>query len=124
MCKLMVKPTQYLPLIDFSPDGYLVLEGRVMPKDAAELFDPMIEFISQLKSDVVKFKVNLEYVNNSSRKKLLELFKRLDANKNVSKIYINWHFEEGDKGSVETAERFENLLLRSQFHYIEQPEII
>jgi hypothetical protein len=124
MCKLLEKATQYLPRINFSLDGYLVLEGRAMPKDAAELFDPMIEFVSLLKTDEVQFKVNLEYVNTASKKKLLELFKKLDANKNVSKINIYWYFEEDDKCSVETAERFEDLLLRSQFHYIEQPEII
>lgn len=104
-------------------DGHLTLEGRAIPEDATKLFDPMIEFARELKTEEVIFKVNLEYFNTASSKKLLELFKHLDANNNVSKVQINWYFEEGDEDSIETAEIYEDLLLRANFRYVEYAEV-
>lgn len=123
MKNLTVEATPYLPRIDFSVDGKLVLEGRAIPEDATKLFDPMIEFARELKTEEVIFKVNLEYFNTASSKKLLELFKHLDANNNVSKVQINWYFEEGDEDSIETAEIYEDLLLRADFRYVEYAEV-
>lgn len=123
MKNLTVEATPYLPRIDFSVDGHLTIEGRAIPEDATKLFDPMIEFARELKTEEVIFKVNLEYFNTASSKKLLELFKHLDANNNVSKVQINWYFEEGDEDSIETAEIYEDLLLRANFRYVEYAEV-
>lgn len=120
---IIVEATNYLPRIDFSPDGKLVLEGRAIPEDAAKLFDPMIEFVKELDTKAVDFTINLEYFNTASSKKLLELLKHLDANNRVEKVQINWKFEEGDEDSVETAEIYEDLLMRSDFRYIEYAEV-
>jgi hypothetical protein len=69
------------------------------------------------------FDINLEYFNTSSSKKLLELLKRLDANKQIHSVQVNWHFEEGDEDSVETAEIYEECLNRIDFKYYEYAEI-
>jgi hypothetical protein len=66
--------------------------------------------------------VNLEYFNTASSKKIMDLFKHLDANSNIKDILINWHYEEGDDDSVETAEIFEESLFRSKFRYLEIAE--
>jgi hypothetical protein len=123
MEKLVVEATNYLPRIDFSPEGQLVLEGRAIPEDASRFFEPMIRFVDELETEEVTFKINLDYFNTASSKKLLELLKHIDVNDKIQKVRINWHFEEGDEDSVETAEIYEEILDRADFSYIEYSEV-
>lgn len=111
--------TSHTPMIEFYPDGKLKMEGRSFPEDVCKFFDPLIEFVSELESENVVLDVNLEYFNTASSKKLMDFFKHLDANNHIKQILINWHYEEGDDDSVETAEIFEESLFRSKFRYME-----
>jgi hypothetical protein len=116
-------PTSYIPLIEFSTEGYLKMEGRAIPEDANKLFNPLIRFIDELTVESVVFDIKLEYFNTASSKKILEMLKHLDSNSNVEKIIVNWHFEEGDDDSVETAEIYEDCLSRIKFSYKEYAEV-
>ena len=122
MESIKVDRTPYLPLIDFTTEGKLKLEGRAIPEDANKLFDPMIAFVKQLSVEYVSLDINLDYFNTAASKKILDLLKALDANSSVEKILVNWHFEEGDEDSVETAEIYEELLYRTDFRYIQYEE--
>jgi hypothetical protein len=117
MENLQSESTQYLPLIDFSVNGRLKLEGRSIPEDVNKLFNPMIEFADQLSVSKVIFDIKLDYFNTASSKKILVLLKHLDGNANIEHIQVNWHFEEGDEDSVETAEIYEEFLERTDFNY-------
>lgn len=123
MERLVRELTTYMPRVDFSPKGKLVMEGRIIPEDAAKFFNPLIEFVDQIKVKEVIFDINLEYFNTAASKKLLELMKHLDANNNIKTIRINWHFEEGDEDSVETAEIYEESLIRVDFRYFEYADV-
>ena len=46
----------------------------------------------------------------------------IPANNKIEEILVNWYFEEGDEDSVETAEIYEESLLRTDFRYIELAE--
>ena len=122
MEKLFVEATDYLPLVDFSPEGNLKLEGNSIPEDATKIYDPLIKFIDELCTDSVVFDINLYYFNTATSKKLMEMLRHLDANNKINHIQVNWHFEEGDEDSVETAEIYEDSLLRVDFRYIEYAE--
>lgn len=122
MENIFVEGSDYLPSIDFSIDGVLKLEGKAIPEDAVSLFNPLICFVDQLKTEEVKFDINLYYFNTASSKMILDLLRHLDANTNINNIQVNWHFEEGDEDSVETAEIFEESLLRTNFRYLEYAE--
>jgi hypothetical protein len=122
MKPIILEATSNSPLVFFQPNGHLKLEGRSIPEDVFKLFNPMIEFAQDLKVDDLKFDVNLEYFNTASSKKLMELFKTIDANNKIGKILINWYFEEGDEDSAEMAEIYEENLLRSEFRYHEYAE--
>lgn len=115
-------PTSYLPLVEFSTEGYLKMEGRAIPEDANKLFNPLISFIDELTVTNVVFDIKLEYFNTASSKKILEMLKHLDSNANISEIIVNWHFEEGDDDSLETAEIYEDCLKRIKFSYKEYAE--
>jgi hypothetical protein len=117
MENLLVESTQYLPLIDFSTEGRLKLEGRSIPEDVNKIFNPMIEFVDHLSVPEVIFDIKLDYFNTASSKKILDLLKHLDTNIHIEQIHVNWHFEEGDEDSVETAEIYEEFLERTDFRY-------
>jgi hypothetical protein len=122
MERIVIEPSTHSPLIDFNPDGTLLMEGRSIPENVSRLFDPLIDFAKFLEVEKCTFNLNLEYFNTATSKKLLELFKNLDANNKIGEILINWHFEEGDEDSVEMAEIYEESLRRSKFQYHEHAE--
>jgi hypothetical protein len=122
MEKMTAEPTSYLPGYDFSLEGRLLLEGRSIPENACKFYDPLIDFVSQLEAEYVLFDINLDYFNTASSKKLLELLKHLDNNAQIKRVQVNWHYEEGDESSVETAEIYEECLKRVDFRLHEYAE--
>ncbi len=123
MEKLVIEETNHSPKVDFNPEGMLKLEGRSFPEVAAEFYKPLIDFVTELEVMSVTLDINLEYINTASSKLLLELFRQLDSNENIFNILVNWHYEEGDEDSVETAEIFEESLDRVKFVYSEYAEV-
>ena len=123
MHRLVKEITTYMPRVDFSPNGMLVMEGRAIPEDATQFFAPLIDFVDQIQVNEVVFDINLEYFNTAASKKLLELLKHLDKNNLIKSVQINWHFEEGDEDSVEIAEIYEESLIRVDFNYFEYAEV-
>lgn len=119
MENLTITATSQTPEISFHTNGHLKIEGRSFPEDAASFYDPLIEFIQELKVDSVNLDINLEYINTASSKKLLHLLQELDDQENIKSIVVNWHYEEGDEDSVETAEIFEDSVDRIRFTYNE-----
>jgi hypothetical protein len=105
------------------PQGNLKIEGRALPEDATSFFTPLIEFADRIEVSDVILDINLEYFNTSTSKKLLDLFRHIEANNKIKNILVNWYFEVGDDDSVETAEIYEECLLRSDFRYHEFAEI-
>ena len=124
MNPISIQPTSHSPLIEFNPNGHLLIEGRAIPEDVFRLFDPLIEFVQNLSDVDVRFDVNLEYFNTATSKKLMELFKNIDANNKIKNILINWHFEEGDEDSIDMAEIYEESLLKTEFRYHEYAEAV
>jgi hypothetical protein len=123
MEKLTVASTSYLPLIDFSPEGILKIEGRAITEDATDIFNPLIEFIDHLNVSKVVFDIKLEYFNTAASKKILEMLRHLDINDQINEILVNWHYEVDDDDSVEIAELYEECLRRVDFRYIQYSEV-
>jgi hypothetical protein len=119
---LSIEPTKNTPTVLFADNGKLKMEGRAMPENVNVFFKPLIDFVQEISADEVIFDINLEYFNTATSKKLLELLKHLDANNNVNSVLVNWFFEEDDDDSVETAEIFEESLIRVKFCYREYVE--
>lgn len=122
MEKLVIEATNHTPLVEFNPDGKLKMEGRSLPEDVNKLFNPLLDYVINLNVENAIFEINLEYFNTASSKKLLELMKTLDANNKIGNVHINWHYEEGDDDSLEMAEIYEELLMRTEFRYHEFAE--
>jgi hypothetical protein len=123
MERIVIEASSHSPEIDFNVDGKLKMEGRSIPEDINKLFNPLIEFVSELEVGKVVFDVNLEYFNTATSKKLLELFKNIEKNEKIEQVLIKWHFEEGDEDSCEMAEIYAECLTRSKFEYLEYAEV-
>lgn len=122
MENIIIEARGHMPYIEFNTDGSLKMEGRALPEDVNRMFEPLIEFVSNLSAKKAVFDVNLEYFNTATSKKLLDLMKHLEANNKIEEVSIIWRFEEGDEDSVEMAEIYEDCLIRTVFTYIEYTE--
>ena len=123
MKNITIDPTNITPMADFNQNGILKLEGRSFPENASAFFDPLTKFVRELKVPHVNFDINLEYINTASSKKILFLLTALEQNDDIGSIQVNWHYEEGDDDSVETAEIYEESLNRVRFAYNEIAEV-
>jgi hypothetical protein len=123
MERITSEATPYMPGYEFNPDGKLKLEGRSIPENVAIYYDPLIEFIDALNVDQVIFDINLEYFNTASSKKIMEMLRHLDRNMQIKNVRINWHYEEDDESSLETAEIYEECLPRVDFRFHEYAEV-
>lgn len=119
MNSLILEPTTSTPAIRFIDDGRLMMTGRSLPENVIKFYRPVIEWAQQLTAPVVRFDINLEYLNSASSKKLLELLKVLDANNRISEFIINWHYEADDEDGLENGQIYEDLLYRAIFRYHE-----
>jgi hypothetical protein len=122
MNNIILEPTTSTPAINFRTDGRLLMEGRSLPENVVKFYLPLIEWANQLTAQVVKFDINLEYINSASSKKILELLKVLDANNQVKELIVNWHYELDDEDALENGQIFEDLLRRADFRYHEYSE--
>jgi hypothetical protein len=122
MERLTSESSTYLPAYDFTLEGRLTLEGRSIPENACKFYDQLIDFAGELDTEYVIFNINLDYFNTASSKKILDLLKRLDSNVKIKRIQVNWHYEEGDDSSLETAEIYEECLKRIEFKFLEYAE--
>lgn len=122
MNNMLIEPTTSTPAINFRTDGRLLMEGRSLPENVMKFYLPLIEWAGQLTAQVVKFDINLEYINSASAKKILELLKVLDANNHIAELIINWHYELDDEDALENGQIFEDLLRRADFRYHEYSE--
>jgi len=112
-----LKPTNTTPAITFNKDK-LTITGRSIPLSEAKFYDPFIAWAETLEVDTLTIEIKLEYVNSSSTKKLLHLFKMLDVNHKIRQLFVNWFYEEGDEESKDHGKVFENLMKRAKFRFI------
>ncbi|MBN1950712.1 MAG: DUF1987 domain-containing protein [Bacteroidales bacterium] len=123
MEKLTIKATKQTPKITFNPNGHLKMEGRAFPENAAAFFDPLIGYISGLNAEHIVLDIYLEYINTASSKKLLQLLQLVDDCEEIKSAVVNWHYEEGDEDSIETAEIYMESLDRIRFTFNECADI-
>jgi len=119
---ISIEPTNQTPKVEFLPNGKFIMEGRSMPENVVAFYDPIIQFVQVKASGDIVFDINLEYFNTATSKKLLELLRHMEANSRIKSILVNWYFEEGDEDSLETAEIYEESLMRVEFRYRELAE--
>jgi hypothetical protein len=110
-----IKRTFNTPEIYFSAEeGLLRIEGRSIPEDPGELFETLIEKVTEYfekPKELTTVEIKLEYVNSGSSKYLLELFRVFKRNYDKGKnCIVNWHYEEDDESIFELGQHYQNTV--------------
>lgn len=111
MENLVIPYKKRAPQIDFNTSGELNILGNCFPEDPKGFFQPITAWIEDFKAnhkgDVV-LTIDLNYVNTSSIKILLELIQNVTGSFK-SKTKINWIYEIEDEDMLEVGEDLEKV---------------
>lgn len=114
-----IKPSKNTPRIDFYSNGNLLLAGSVYSENAKEFFDPIINWVIELKIDVVNFDLKIEYINTACAKKLFELLQELSQNSQVETVNVKWFYLKGDEDALETGQILSESIPKLNFRFVE-----
>jgi hypothetical protein len=102
------------PLVDFKISGDLLLEGRSVSENPVIFFDPVIQWINDLKKThpaKVTLTFKLEYFNTSTSKIMLHIFRNLESFiKNGSDVKIIWYYDDVDEDLKEAGKDYQSIL--------------
>ncbi len=89
---LFVEQTSKTPQVDLNQyNGELILYGKSIPENAAKVYDPVLNWITQYIKNprqTTNFRVNLEYFNTSSSIWIVKILKALVQIKNPDYVVI------------------------------------
>jgi hypothetical protein len=109
------------PQIDFKTSGELSILGNCFPEDPKSFFRQILDWMEEFKvkhQGEVNLTIDLNYVNTSSIKILLELIQGVTDNFK-SKAKINWIYEIEDEDMLEVGEDLEKV---TEFKFNFQPK--
>jgi hypothetical protein len=119
MDDLYINNTESTPEINFKGTGELSIKGKSLPEDPKKFYDPIFKWADDFSADNVELNIQLEYVNTSSSKRIIELVKSLDNNRKIKELKMNWFYEEDDSDMLEFGEMIQHSLRRTKANYIE-----
>ncbi len=97
MKKLFINKTKNTPGIIFDKQANnFEISGRSLPEEVTEFYSPVLEWLDKYvanPNNETVFKINLEYINSSSRRVLHEILTVLERIKGQGKnIVIEWYY--------------------------------
>lgn len=103
------------PFVDFKLSGELRIEGRSFPEDPLSFYEPIIDWLKEIKSQAVPkivLTVKLEYFNTSTSKLVLYIFKILEDmhNDGITDASIVWLCNKHDEDMVESGIDYKSLI--------------
>jgi hypothetical protein len=122
MENLKIQSTPSTPEINFDGSGKLSIKGKSLPEDPKRFYDPIFNWAENMNINEVQLDIKLEYVNTSSSKRIIELLKIIDNNKEIDKIRMNWYYEIDDLDMLEFGEMIQRNLKRIKTQYLEYDE--
>ncbi|MCB2195468.1 MAG: DUF1987 domain-containing protein [Bacteroidetes bacterium] len=119
MDDLYIDNTPSTPEIKFEKSGNLSIRGKSLPEDPKRFYNPLFKWVEELNTDNVDIQVQLEYVNTSSSKRIIELLKKIDNNSKIKHVKMNWYYEIDDPDMLEFGEVIQHNLRRTKTNYVE-----
>jgi hypothetical protein len=106
---LEIKGTQNTPNIFFQIErGLLMITGRSYPEYPEYVFSPIMEKLKNVKSNSLSVTFEMDYINTSSTKYILELLRK--AQDQIGCISVTWVSEEDDEDMEELGLHLEDAL--------------
>jgi hypothetical protein len=126
MEKLLISATPKTPEIEFDPgNGIMRIHGRCIPDDADAFWLPVLNWFESYMLKPVEettFKINLEYFNIASSKRILFLLYKLnDLAEGGRKVGVEWYHRESDEDMFEVGQDYA-YMVRVPFKFIEYVE--
>lgn len=119
MDDLYIDDTPSTPEIKFEKSGNLSIRGKSLPEDPKRFYNPLFKWVEELITENVDIQVQLEYVNTSSSKRIIELLKKIDNNSKIKHVKMNWYYEIDDPDMLEFGEVIQHNLRRTKTNYVE-----
>lgn len=91
-------------------NGIFEISGRSLPEDAAEFYEPILEWLGEYGSNPnpeTVFIFKLEYFNTASSKLILDILSKIE---NIPNTTIMWYFHEDDEDMEEAGTEFSDLV--------------
>ncbi len=111
MENLHIENKKRSPQVDLKLNGDFSIIGNCFPEDPKSFFQPILAWLEEFKgyyTGEVTMTIDLNYVNTSSVKILLELIQNLTGSFK-SKTKINWIYEIEDEDMLEVGEDLEKV---------------
>lgn len=123
MNSLKIAPTQLTPKVLFDlENNTFEISGESTPEHAAELYNPIIQWIKEYESILhyakgtfgktkkLLLELKFDYFNSTSAKFILDIFYTLQKLKKEGyDVEVNWHYDNGDIDMLEAGEEFAGL---------------
>ena len=88
------------PNIILNTSGTLEFQGRSLPENAKEIYNPVFEWMNTYKGEPAKstdINFKLEYFNTTSSKMIFEVLKIAESMiKDGHQVNLNWYYEKDD----------------------------
>lgn len=118
------------PLINFNPEnGLMELKGRSIPFDSDDFWMPILSWFESYmhapKTETI-FKINLEYFNISSSKRILFLLYKLNELADAGKtVRVDWEYRKEDDDMYEVGQDYA-YMVKVPFNFVEliEPELV
>ncbi|MGF1533111.1 MAG: DUF1987 domain-containing protein [Bernardetiaceae bacterium] len=98
-------------------EAHFEISGRSLPEDAAEFYQPILEWIERYKEEKLpetRFIFRLEYFNTASSKLILDILSSLEE---IEGTIIMWYYHEDDEDMEEAGEEFSDLVEDIPFEF-------
>jgi|WetSurMetagenome_2_1015567.scaffolds.fasta_scaffold760900_1 hypothetical protein len=114
MNSLHIMGSTKTPSIEFLMNGELKLEGKSIPENCIEFYKPVIDWLTSIKTnppEKINMSVKLEYINTSSSKTLLNIFRIIQEinESNKTPIEIKWYYDREDADLLEEGQNYQNI---------------
>lgn len=110
MDDINIAATKSTPGVAFK-DGIMRINGQSYPENALHFYEPVIQWVQQyleVQAGSACFEFNLEYMNTSSSKCIMDLIDILDSAFAQGKdLVINWYYDADNESLLECAEEFQ-----------------
>lgn len=117
MENLVFKGTSRTPSVKLDTEnGVLDIEGYSIPDNSASFFAPLVNDIDAYVKDASKklvVNVKLDYLNSSSSKVFMEIFKKIST---LDNVVFNWHCNDDDDELLDYAKTCEDAT-RKPFNF-------
>lgn len=130
MDKLIVEATSQTPFIAFNAQsGVMEIKGRSIPTNGDDFWLPVINWFEtyiNIPAPNTVFKIDLEYFNITSSKRILFLLYKLNQLvKSGNQVMVEWHYRESDEDMYEVGEDYKYMVkVPFKFYPYKEPELI